>query len=73
MSDEQDGIPGIFFTILLSLAFGMVGLWSPVASIVLLLTGILLSTIVGAFIISTPMIMTLIILGAILLFRVSRE
>lgn len=63
------GKSGIFATFLITLTLIMVGLWSPAASIILMLLGIIASVVMGLFYLSIEMVIALVIIVGITLYR----
>ena len=67
------GTNGIFLSFLLIVFLVCVGAWSPVASIVLMLIGFFVSYLTGLFHLSPSILISLIIIGGITLYKLSRR
>ena len=66
------GKEGIFVTFLLVLTLTMIGIWSPIIAVVLMVLGFVLSIILGIFYLSWGMMIGFIILGIIVIMRLNR-
>jgi len=66
------GLDGVFVTFLLLTTAAMVGIWSPVVAVFLLLIGLIAAMIMNIFFLSWGAIMALIIIGIIAMYRLNR-
>lgn len=67
------GLEGIFLSMLLILTLVMVGLWHPVASVVLMVVGVIATNVMGLFYLNWTYIITFIILAVITIYRTGRS
>lgn len=67
------GESGIFLTFILTVFFVMVGLFNPVVAIFLMLFAFVLTNVLGFFQLSLPYLFTIIILGGITIFKLSKK
>lgn len=67
------GLSGIFFSMLLILTLVLVGLWHPVAAIVLMVVGVVATNVMGIFYMNWTYIITFIILAVITIYRVGKS
>lgn len=66
------GSDGIFASFFLTITLVMVGIWSPVVAIILMVLAIVLSAVLHLFQLSWHIIITLIILGGMTLYRLNK-
>ncbi len=74
--DEQYkvwGKSGLFVTFLLILTLSLIGIWHPVAAVVLLIAGIFLATVFDIFSIGWAAMSGLIIVGAIAIYKLNER
>lgn len=67
------GTTGVFVAFLLIVTLPMIGIWSPIAAVILILVAFITTTITGIFHLSWQYLISLIILGGIVLFKLSRS
>ncbi len=67
------GLTGIYLTMMLVFVLGMIGLWSPLASIVLSMLGLFMATVFGFFALQVSTIVILIVMAGIAIWRVNRR
>lgn len=64
---------GIFAGFMITLSLAFIGIWSPISSIVLLLLGVIASSLFGLYKIALGATMVLIVMGGILIWKLSRK
>jgi len=69
---SQIGIDGIFYSFLLLLVFIGISLWSPVVGVVLTTLSLIVSVILGVFYLTWTTLVTLIIIGGIVIFKMKK-
>jgi len=69
---KEFGLSGIFMLFLLSIVLVMVGVWSPAVSVLLLIIAIIVSIVMNIFYLSWGAIISLVIIGLITMYRLSR-
>jgi len=69
---EKFGSEGLYITFFVVLTLMMIGIWSPVISIVLTTVAVVASVIMGIFYISWTALIVLIILGGIAIYRLNK-
>lgn len=67
------GASGLFFSMLLIIVLVMVGLWHPVAAILLMIIGVVVTNIIGLFYLNWTYIVTFIILAVITIYRTGKS
>lgn len=70
---KKFGQEGIFLSLLVTIVLVLVGIWSPVVSIVLMMVALILVNIMGLFHLNWSYIMALIIIGGIAIYRTGRS
>lgn len=68
----QQNSDGVLYAILLILVFVGVGLWSPIAAIILCIFALIGSVLLGLIFLSWSSIITLVIIGGILIFKIKK-
>lgn len=66
------GIMGVFVSFLIVGTLALTGFWSPVAAVIMTLIGFVFMNVLGWYVMSWEWIITLIILGGITIYKVSR-
>lgn len=66
------GLSGIFFSLFIILTLVLIGIWSPTASVALLIVGVIVVNVMGLFFMNLPILIAFIIVGGIVLYRLSR-
>lgn len=64
--------PGILMTFMIVGSMGLIGIFSPVASIVLLLVGIIAASLLGLYKITFGAIIVIIVVGGLLIYKLNR-
>ena len=72
-SHQIYGSQGIFMAFLLIIFLVTVGIWSPTASVVLMCVGFFISMITGLFYVSSGILISFIIIGGIVLYKLARR
>ena len=67
------GLQGVFVALLLIIALVTIGIWHPIISIMLAIATIVFLTMTGLFHLSWGALVTVIILGGIVLYKLSRS
>lgn len=63
------GASGIFLSFLVILTLVMVGIWSPVIAVVMMILGVIATNVMGIFYLNWVYMVTLVILGVITIYR----
>lgn len=64
---------GIFSGFMITLSLAFIGIWSPISSVVLLLLGIIVSSLLGLYQIALGATIILIVMGGLLLWKLSKR
>lgn len=67
------GLSGVFLSMLLILTLVLVGVWHPVAAIVLMVVGVITTNVMGIFYLNWTYIVTFIILAVITIYRTGKS
>lgn len=70
---KKFGLTGIFMSFLLVLTLIGIGIWHPVVAVLLAIFGLIVTTILGIFAVSWGVLMGLIIMGGILIYRLTKN
>jgi len=70
---KKFGLTGIFVSFLLTLTLIGIGIWHPVVAVLLAIFGLTITTILGVFSLSWGALMGIIIMGGILIYRLTKN
>ena len=70
---KKFGQEGLFATFMICLTLIMIGIWSPIIAIALMILGIIVSVIIGFFMLTWSMIITFVILAIIAMMRLNQK
>jgi len=70
---KKFGLSGIFVTFLFTLTLIGIGMWSPLIAILMALFGLIIASILGIFAVGWGALISLIIMGGVLLYKLSKN